>query len=50
MALKNKETALERRASLLRPDSICADLLIERAKEVLGYAHPSEVVVYDEKK
>lgn len=44
-ALQTQEKELENRVSLLRPDSICSDLLTERAKEVLGYAHPHEMVV-----
>lgn len=44
--LKEQEMLLENRVKLLRPGSICSDLLAERAKEVLGYVHPHEVVVY----
>lgn len=38
---------LERRVYLLRPDSLDVDLLEERARAVLNYAHPDEIVVHD---
>ncbi|AIL13040.1 hypothetical protein IM40_05215 [Candidatus Paracaedimonas acanthamoebae] len=44
--LKHQEIILENRVKLLRPGSICSDLLAERAKDVLGYVHPHEVVVH----
>ncbi len=37
---------LERRTSLLRPDNLDPDLLSERARAVLGLAHPNDVVIY----
>jgi cell division protein FtsB len=49
-ALKQQEINLENRVKLLRPGSICADLLAERAKDVLGYVHPHEVVVHTKSK
>ena len=36
---------LERRVSLLRPDSLDPDLLEERARVMLNYARPDEVVI-----
>lgn len=48
-SLKQQEINLENRVKLLRPDSICSDLLAERAKDVLGYVHPHEVVVHTER-
>ncbi|MDP4724705.1 MAG: septum formation initiator family protein [Alphaproteobacteria bacterium] len=38
---------LERRVYLLRPDSLDVDLLEERARAVLSYAHPDEIVIHD---
>jgi len=37
---------LERRTSLLRPDNLDPDMLSERARAVLGLAHPNDVVIY----
>jgi cell division protein FtsB len=42
-----KET-LERRVHLLRPDSVDQDMLEERARKILNWGHPGEVVIYDE--
>jgi cell division protein FtsB len=36
---------LEREAYLLRPDSLDLDLLEEKARQVLNFAHSDEVVV-----
>ena len=38
---------LERRVYLLRPDSLDIDLLEERARAVLNFAHPDEIVIHD---
>jgi cell division protein FtsB len=37
---------LEARVALLHPSHIDADMLDERARAVLGVAHPDEVVIY----
>lgn len=37
----------ERRVYLLRPDSLDVDLLEERARAVLNFAHPDEIVIND---
>src|SRR6476659_5222119 len=37
--------ALERRVSLLRPDSLDRDMLEERARLMLGFVHPRDRVV-----
>lgn len=42
-----KET-LERRVHLLRPDSVDQDMLEERARKILNWGHPGEVVIYDD--
>jgi cell division protein FtsB len=39
---------LEARVSLLHPEHIDADMLDERARQVLGVAHPDDVIVYPE--
>jgi cell division protein FtsB len=46
-ALTKNETYLENRVESLRPYSICPDLLVERAKEVIGFIHPDELVVIE---
>lgn len=38
--------ALEHRVSLLRSQSLDPDLLEERARDVLGFAHPNDRVIY----
>ena len=43
--LQGERSALERRASLLRPDHLDPDMLEERARAVLNFARPDEVVV-----
>ena len=48
--LKKEEQILANRVNLLRPEAVCRDLLVERAKEVLGYVHPNEVVMMTEEK
>ena len=42
--IKERE-CLEKEAYLLRPDSLDIDLLEEKARQVLNFAHPDEVVV-----
>jgi len=37
---------LERRVAALRPSALDLDLLDERARAVLGVAHPAEIVIY----
>lgn len=43
--LQKQESVLSNRIRLLKSESICTDMLVERAKEVLGYVHNDEVVV-----
>ena len=53
LAAKSKELAelrtqrqdLEARARLLRDTSLSADLLEERARSLLGFAHPNDYVI-----
>ena len=44
-----KHDKLAHRVDLMKPGSICPDLLEEQAKNVLGYAHCDEKVVLSEK-
>ncbi|WP_025898979.1 FtsB family cell division protein [Sneathiella glossodoripedis] len=37
---------LEKRVNLLNPENLDLDMLEERAREVLGLAHPDELVIY----
>lgn len=43
--LSGQRKALENKVAMLRPGSIDPDLLEERARVVLGYHHPDEIVV-----
>jgi cell division protein FtsB len=38
---------IEKRVYLLRPQNLDIDLLEERARDVLNFAHPNEIVIYD---
>lgn len=44
--LKAERTALERRVSLLRGNSLESDMLDERVREILGFATPNDIIVY----
>jgi cell division protein FtsB len=46
--LHTEKESLERRVYLLRPDSLDEDMLEQRAREVLNYARPDELIIYDE--
>jgi len=46
--LQAQHAALAHRVKLLRPDSLDPDLLSERARAVLNFAHPDDVVVLRE--
>lgn len=43
--LQDERVAMERRANLLRPDHLDPDMLEERARAILNFARPDEVVV-----
>lgn len=47
--LQSKKEALARKVSSLRKDNLDLDLLDERARAVLGYQEPGEIVIYIEK-
>ncbi len=38
---------IEKRVYLLKPDSLDLDLLEERARSVLNYAHPDEIIIHE---
>lgn len=42
-----RRAAMENKVALLKPDNLDPDLLSERVREVLGFAHQNEVVIYD---
>jgi len=44
-ALAETEANLERRVTLLRPDSLDRDMLDERAHEILNYGRDDEVII-----
>lgn len=46
--LKAKHDQMVQKVRLLRPESLCPDLLEERAKAVLGYTRKNEQVVLKE--
>ena len=43
--LKSERTELERRVSLLRPESVDPDMLDERARALLDYVHPRDLIL-----
>jgi cell division protein FtsB len=43
---EDEKQALEKRVSLLRPENLDTDMLEERSRDVLGLAHPDEIVIY----
>ena len=45
-ALRAERELLEHRASLLSPDHVDPDLLEERVRVMLNYAHPDEVIYF----
>ena len=46
MISEQEKSKLEKRVSLLRPENLDLDMLEERARDVLGLAHPDELVIY----
>lgn len=44
--LERDRSRLEKRVVLLRPDNLDRDLLEERARAMLNYAHPDDVVIF----
>ncbi len=46
--LQSQREVLERQVNLLLPDSLDQDMLEERARIILNFARPDEVVIYNE--
>jgi cell division protein FtsB len=44
--LNQKRTELQTRVSLLNPNSLNSDMIDERARFMLGYTKPDEVVIF----
>ncbi len=45
--VQGQRAKLEKRIHLLRPESLDLDMLDERARAVLGYAHKNDLVITD---
>ena len=45
--IQSEKETLERQVYLLRPDSLDQDMLEERARKILNWGHPGEVVIYE---
>ncbi|MBX9804700.1 MAG: septum formation initiator family protein [Alphaproteobacteria bacterium] len=45
--IQSEKETLERQVYLLRPDSLDPDMLEERARKVLNWGYPGEVVIYE---
>jgi cell division protein FtsB len=46
--IQAEKESLERQVYLLRPESLDPDMLEERARKVLNFARPEEVIIYDD--
>ena len=46
LVTESEKQTLEKRVSLLRPENLDIDMLEERSRDVLGLAHPDEIVIY----
>ncbi len=47
--IREKHDKLAHRVDLMKPGSVCPDLLEEQAKNVLGYANHNEKIVLSKK-
>lgn len=45
--IQSEKETLERQVYLLRPDSLDQDMLEERARKVLNWGHPGEIIIYE---
>jgi cell division protein FtsB len=45
--IQSEKETLERQVYLLRPDSLDQDMLEERARKILNWGYPGEVVIYE---
>ena len=43
--IRARRNVIEHRVTLLRPETLDRDMLEERARSVLGYVHPDDVVI-----
>ena len=43
--LKLLNEQLEKKVQLLKPTSVCPDLLEQQAKEMIGYSRPNEIII-----
>lgn len=46
-SLEIERTQLDARVALLRPDNLDPDMLEERARVMLNFAHPNEIVILE---
>lgn len=44
--LRDQRRVLEKRVTLLRPESLDPDMIDEQARRILNLAHPDEIVIY----
>ena len=44
--LRTERTRMEHQTQLLRPNGLALDMLDERARALLGFAHKDEIVIY----
>jgi len=49
MLLQQQKQTLERQVALLNPSTLCSDMLEERVRNVLNFAHPEEIIIFEEK-
>jgi len=45
-SLQEQHAALDRRVNLLRSTTIDPDMLEEKSRELLGFVHPNDVIVF----
>lgn len=45
-ALEESRAALDERVALLRPESLDPDMIDERARQALNFAHPDDIVIF----
>lgn len=46
--IRARREALENKVALLKPDNLDPDLLAERVREMLGFSHENEVILFHE--
>lgn len=45
--LRSEREAIERRVRLLRTDNLDPDMLDERARQILNYSRPDEIIIFE---